>query len=182
MIENTHTKDNGFLPIDYVQPAGNSDYMRFEKGENKFRILSRPIVGWEDWKDKKPLRFTMKDKPTAPIDPTKAIKHFWAMIVWNYATKKIQILEIAQKGVQSKIKNLAKDEEWGNPFGYDLKVIREGEGMETEYSVNPSPHKPVSEEILAAFIARPIYLPALYEGKDPFVINGEKTAINDLIL
>lgn len=174
---------NDFLPDGYEAPKGNSNYMKWEKGENKFRILSKPIVGWEDWTaEKKPIRFPMNAKPEKSIDEKKPIKFFWAMIVWNYSKSEIQILEITQKTIQSVIEQLAKDEDWGSPYGYDLKVIKEGDGMETEYSVNPAPHKPVTKEMTDAFTAKPIYLPALFQGADPFAQHGEHTIKNDLTL
>jgi len=171
---------NDFLPDNYVAPKGNSNYMKFEKGENKFRILSRPMMGWLDWQDKKPLRFSMSAKPDKPVDANKPIKHFWAMIVWNYLKEEIQILEITQKSVQSAIEQLAKDADWGNPFSYDIKVIKEGDGMDTEYTINPVPHKPINAEILEAFKAKPCFLGALYQGADPFINHGQITPLNDL--
>jgi hypothetical protein len=159
-----------FLPTNYEQPRTGGNYMKFQKGENKFRILSKPILGFEDWKDNKPLRFRMDSKPLKPIDPKKSIKHFWAMIVWNYQDSQIQILEITQSTIQSAIRNLAADEDWGSPFNYDIKVTRKGEGMETEYSVIASPKKPVTDEIKEALLNKPVNLEALFEGEDPFVL------------
>ena len=39
-----------FLPQDYEIPQDVGNYMKFEDGENKFRILDKPIIGWEGWK------------------------------------------------------------------------------------------------------------------------------------
>lgn len=48
---------NGFLPTGYAVPKAPSDYMKFEDGKNKFRILSAPLMGFMYWtKDKKPVR------------------------------------------------------------------------------------------------------------------------------
>ena len=176
------TNPNSFLPENYEAPKGNSDYMKLEKGENKFRILSRPIIGWEDWQDKKPLRYVMAEKPEKSINPNQPIKHFWAMIVWNRSLNKIQILEITQRTIMGAIEQLAKDEDWGTPFQYDIKVTKEGDGMETEYTINPSPHKSIEQEVLDAFKSKPIFLPALYQGLDPMANHGEITGLNDLVL
>lgn len=175
---------NDFLPPDYEQPKGASPYMKFTEGENRFRILSKPIIGWEDWaEDKKPVRFPMNEKPERPINPKKAIKHFWAMIVWNYQTQQVQVLEITQSTVQSAINNLIKDAEWGAPYFYDLKVTRTGEGMDTEYSVAPSPHKPVSTEVMQAFADKPCRLEKLFAGGDPFdTTQGDELQATDLNL
>lgn len=171
---------NDFLPDGYEMPTNGNGYMKLKDGENKFRILSKPIIGWEDWKDNKPIRFTFKNKPEKPINPDKKIKHFWAMIVWNYNEQAIQILQITQSSIQKSIQDLINDADWGKPYGYDIKIIRKGEKMETEYSVNPSPHKPISEEIKDAFFDKPIYLEALFDGSDPFQKRDNFSPIEDL--
>lgn len=166
-----------FLPQDYEQPQGNSSYMKFKQGENRFRILAKPIVGWLDWQDKKPIRYHMNDKPEKPFDPKKPIKHFWGMLVWNYADEAVQILEVTQISVQSAIGNYAKDEDWGAPFEYDLKVTRTGQDLSTEYSVIASPKKPLSDAIKKAALDKPCYLDALFEGNDPWAVTEKQTEL-----
>ena len=166
-----------FLPDNYETPQGAGSYMKFQQGENKLRILSKPIIGWLDWKDKVPHRFGFKNKPEKPLGD-QAIKHFWAMIVWDYNDQSIKILEITQQTIQKAIEALAKDEDWGSPAGYDIKVVKSGQDKQTEYRVNPSPKKPVSDEIKKAAKDKPVNLEALYSNKDPFdVSNGEQTAL-----
>ena len=159
---------NKFLKDDYKAPNMSDNYMKLQDGENKFRILSQPIMGWEDWADNKPMRFSMDAKPSNPHDPKKAIKHFWAFIVWNYGAEKIQILHVTQASVRSGIEGLCKDQDWGEPYFYDIKVMRKGEGMKTEYTVNPLPHKPTAPHIKTAFEEKPIDLEALMRCDDPF--------------
>lgn len=159
---------NDFLPEQYDVPKG-SNYLKLKDGENRFRIMSKPIIGWQDWKDKKPIRFRMSEKPKSSIDPKKPIKHFWAFVVFDYADKAVKILELTQKTIQEAIQNYSRDEEWGSPLNYDLKITRRGSGMETEYSTIASPAKPASEEIKQAYFEKgSINLDALYEGGDPF--------------
>lgn len=157
-----------FLPEDYIAPAMGGGYMKIQDGENRVRILSDAIFGWEDWIDKKPMRFRMDKMPEKPHDPEKPIKHFWAFIVWDCLSKSIKILEITQGSIRNRIQELSKDDEWGQPFGYDIKIIRKGEGLKTEYAVNPCVHKEITPEIKEAFMARPIDLEALFAGADPF--------------
>ena len=171
-------QNNSFLPDNYETPKGKSNYMKFEQGDNRFRILSSPIVGWEDWDNKTPVRFTVDNKPE-PINPDRAVKFFWAMIVFNYFANEIQVLQITQKGIIGAIEKLAKDEDWGSPSGYDIKVTRKGEGMDTEYTVNPVPHKPLSADVIQAFNDKPVYLPSLFEGEDPFKKGDNKTNLLD---
>lgn len=165
---------DNFLPENYDVPASGGSYMKFKDGENRFRILASPILGWEYWVsdmdgNRKPLRRRM-DKPftTAEVDEPEKIKHFWAMPVFNYSTKHIEILEITQKGIQKKLRALARDEDWGSPLGYDLVVTKSGQSLETEYEVIAKPAKAVEESVEKAFESMTINLEALYDGGDPF--------------
>ena len=168
-----------FLPNDYDPPKGESRYMKFQGGINKFRMLSKPIIGWEDWKDKKPLRFKMDDKPE-PVDPSKPVKHFWAMIVWDYESECIKILEITQISIQQVITALSRDPEWGLPFDYDIKVERQGERMDTKYTILGMPPTPITDEIKEAYKNTPINLNALYDGEDPFDTELPNAELPDL--
>lgn len=175
-----NTNDNGFLPTSYEAPKSSGNYIKLQKGENKLRILSKPIIGWLDWKDKTPYRYRMNAKPSQSFDPTKKIKHFWSMVVWNYKDSSIGILEVTQSSIQGAIQTLSNDADWGTPLSYDIKIIKNGDGMETEYAVNPLPHKAITNEIKLAYEAKKINLEALYEGKDPFA-NEVKSFTNDSI-
>ena len=156
-----------FMPEGYEVPS-SSNYLKLQPGDNKFRIVSKPIIGWLDWDEKKPLRFHMQNKPQASIDPAKPIKHFWAMSVWDYKSNKVSILEITQKTIQTAIEGLARNTDWGTPLNYDLTVTKTGSGMDTEYSVIPIPPKPLPEEIQTVILGTQVNLEALFEGKDPF--------------
>jgi len=158
-----------FLPDDYKVPE-TGNYMKLVSGDNRFRILSKPIVGWLDWKDKKPLRFTMDARPESPVDPKKPIKHFWAFVVWNYASERVQVLEVHQQGIQKAIKAMDDSPEWGDPVNYDIKVNKEGQGMETEYTVTPLPPKPLMPEIAELFGKMTVNLDKLFANGDPFSV------------
>lgn len=169
--------ENNFLPPNYTVPQTQGNYMRFKQGDNKFRVMSSAIVGYEYWTtESQPVRSRLpfNETPNIKIDSNgkKQIKHFWAFVVWNYSENKISILEVTQNGIQNAIGNLVKNAEWGDPKGYDINISRSGNGLETEYLVNPSPHKEITEEIKVAFVAETINLEKLYSGGDPF----EKTA------
>lgn len=164
-----------FLPNDYEAPRGASLYMRLQDGENKFRILSQPILGWEDWDDKRPIRYKFNEKPAKSIDAKRPVRHFWSMIVWNYSTEQVEILTLTQATVQKQIQAFCQDNDWGAPYFYDIKIMKSGEGKETKYQVNPVPHKPVSQSIVKAFQERPINLNAIFESEDPFARDGTPT-------
>lgn len=166
-----------FLPENYETPQGAGAYMKLQQGENKFRILSKPIIGWLDWKDKTPHRFPFRNKPEKPMGE-QAIRHFWSMLVFDYADKSVKILELTQSTIQKSIEHLAKDEDWGNPGDYDIKITKSGQDKSTEYKVNPSPKKPLSDDIKAAAKAKPANLDALFTNGDPFDLSkGEQTQL-----
>ena len=165
---------SNFLPDSYEVPQKSGNYMKFIDGENKFRILTSPIIGWETWVDtkdggRKPMR-TQMDKPftTAIVESPEDIKHFWAMVVWNYTEEKVQILEITQKSIQKSLRALARSKDWGTPLGYDILVTRSGQKLETEYQVNPVPPKPLDKKIEEELGNVSINLEALFTGDDPF--------------
>ncbi len=171
-----------FLPKGYAIPDKGGSYCKFTKGDNRFRVLGSPIIGWEGWKTdpnggKHPIRKHMTESflPTE-IDEPDDCKHFWAMPVYNYAAEAIQILEITQKGIQKSMKQLAADADWGNPRDYDIVVVRSGDGMETSYEVMPKPKKTLDAGIKKAYEEMQINLEALFEGKDPFAAASEAQA------
>lgn len=154
-----------FLPADYKSPASNN-YTKIQDGDNKFRILSQPIIGYEDWKDKKPYRF--RQKPLKSFDESKLVKHFWAMIVWNYQEQAIQIFQVTQATIKDTLHALSLDADWGVPYGYDIKITKKGTGKETSYMTIGLPHKPIADHIKEAFYAKRCSLEALFDGSDPF--------------
>lgn len=157
-----------FLPTDYKQPATGGNYIKFKNGTTKIRIMSEAITGWIDWKDNKPVRTKDKQSPLNPWDQTKQPKHFRAFVVWDYEDKRFKICEITQKWLQTGIMNLFKDEDFWDPKWYDLKITKEGEKMETKYSILPWPIAPISEEIQARYDHGSIKLEALFTNWDPF--------------
>src|SRR3990167_8970995 len=112
------------LPEGYEVPQKKGNYYKFVEGDNRFRILASPILGYEYWVDNKPVRVRMGEK--LPLPEAEGAKHFWAMPVWNYEESRVQILEITQKGIKKSIAALSRDEDWGTPLEYDIAVTRTG--------------------------------------------------------
>lgn len=164
-----NTQDDFFPEEDYKLPE-TSNYMKFIEGENPFRVLSSAIVGYEYFnKDNKPIRSKEAFEIT-PSDIKKdgTVKHFWAFVVWNYNSKKIQILELTQKGIMKTIQAYIKNPKWGNPRGYDFIVSKTGSGLDTEYATSVNPKDEINAEIVEKYNAMNVNLEALYEGADPF--------------
>ena len=95
-----------FTPDKFAESqVGN--YMKFEEGQNRIRILEKPITGyvyWEDAEGNLVPKNEMAGKGGKPVRVKSwegltnaqrgAMKGFAAMVVWNYQAERIQILEI----------------------------------------------------------------------------------------
>lgn len=163
-----------FLPEGYKSPDKSSQFMKFEEGANKFRILSKPVIGWEGWKDNKPFRRKGIDQNinATEVDMDEKYKkpkisYFWAFVVWNYKEEKCMTLSITQKKIRAAIEDLDCDPEWGDVLSYDLTITKTKTGGKTEYSVKP--HKPTTlkKEITEAYETANIDLEKLFDGGYP---------------
>ena len=96
------------------------------------------------------------------------VKEFWAFYVWDYAREDLFVLKVTQVGIIKTLKNLAKDEDWGNWLEYDLKLTKEGSGKDTEYALTPASRKALTAKMKSALEAAPVCLEALYENGDPW--------------
>ncbi len=179
-------KDNFFgnAGDNYEVPKSQGKYVKFEQGDNKFRILEKPIFGWEAWTtpdsenpNGKPVRFKFNEKPTDLRNfKGQNVKHFWAMPVWNFKLESVQVLEITQKTIQQAIESLARNEDWGSPLEYNITINQQGKDLETKYIVNPSPHTELKEEAVEAWKGvkeAGFNINNLFDGEDPFVENDD---------
>lgn len=165
-----------FLPENYqpTQPS-NGTYLRFKEGTTRFRILSKKAVtGYVYWNNQnKPVRVKEQPKTDRPEGirfddkgkPEK-IKHFWVVVVYDYGSESVAILEITQATIQRAIHALFQDSDWGHPNGYDIKVTRSGSGIDTDYQVSPVPHKAFDYSYAAGW--EEIDLESLFQQSDPF--------------
>ena len=141
---------------------------QLKDGENKLRLVQQPIAGWIDWNEKKPVRSRPENKPKKSFDPAKPFKAFWACYVWDYSQEGLYVMEITQGGVLNDLRTFAKDEDWGDLTGYDIKITKKGSGIETKYTLTPLPHKPMPLPAAEALKYSPVRLEALYDGGDPW--------------
>jgi len=164
---------NNFLPKDFDIPVKSNGYMRLQEGDNKFRIFSQAITGWEYWTEEKDSDTgEMRRKPNrkrtdeeVPLQERYEMKFFMAFTVWNYQLNATEILQITQKGIQTALRSLNRSDSWGDPRDYDIVIHRKGKGLETEYTVQPEPKAGFEHKDK---INKDIVLEALYEGADPF--------------
>ena len=174
-----------FLPSNIKAPSegggGSGNYMRFAQGKNTFRIIGSSddeptpgfihgTIGWTTDADgkRKPIRWP--EGESAPMKFEDKPRNFYAFVVYNYDEQKVQILELTQTKLQAELLQLANDEDWGDCRKYDITVVRNGEGLETTYSMNPKPIKKLEDDVKAVCKAelKVINLPALFQGEDPF--------------
>lgn len=173
---------NDFFPNDYETPSsGSGAYTKFTQGENRIRILSKPLVGVLYWVDasgnpvakgaqpqsgNKPVRVPYGSAETLPHGAD--VKHFQAFVVWNYQDNEIQIMELTQKGLMRTVTDYARNPKWGDPREYDFKITRKGSGLETEYSVMVDPKEAIDPGLKKAYEDMGVDLNQLFAGGDPF--------------
>lgn len=178
---------NQFLPEGHEELKLEKKYWKlsqFKEGETRFRIVSRPIAGWVDWKDNKPYRYKPAERPKTSFDPAKPMRRFWVCHVWDYAREDLYVLDITQNTIIHALTGFGADEDWGDFTKYDIKIKKEGAGKDTKYTATPMPHKPLSEKVIAAIQNTPVRLEALYESKDPWrdlepEINVQAPSVSD---
>jgi hypothetical protein len=147
------SKVTSFLPADYELKESGSDFLKFEDGDTKFRILTPATIFVEGWKDGKPFRRT---GPGASIDASEVdldfkydangrpkISEGWAFYVYSHADEKVMILSVTQQTIKKGILTFTSDPDWGSPTDYDLTVTRTDSNGKISYSVKPSPAKPL---------------------------------------
>ena len=137
----------GLLEQSYEVPSGGeSRFMRFEPGENRFRILDTPNMGYQYFEDNKCIKVAEKNKAADGIDD---LKHFWDVPVW--ANGKVMILTITQKTIQNALASLDASAEWSNLNEYDVIVTKSGQSLDTKYQTTPCPKTATPKEAKDAY-------------------------------
>ena len=136
-----------FVPENYELPASGSKYMEIKDGDNKLRILSKtPFMFYKYFSTLTGKPVLLKEKPTEvpeDVKPSqfsgkKDVSEMWALVVYNYAESKVQILDFNQVSIKRRLIELAKDTDFGDPTGYDIKITKGVDGSgKTTYTVTP---------------------------------------------
>jgi hypothetical protein len=147
--------------FDFDVASKSNLYTKLEQGENKLRVLSTVLGGFEGWYQEKPVRFdqeyriTPDEYATLDKDQFDSAKAKWrpfgVCIVWNYNAQAVQIWQFTQKAIIGGLQSLRRDADWGDLTNYDIKISKTGTGMETRYEVKPVAPKPLSKEIAEAY-------------------------------
>lgn len=107
--------------------SGGGMFLKLADGEQvKLRIASEPAI------------FESESRPDEQGNTRISTRYAW--VVWNRDKNTAQIFEQSATFFKQ-VAAYAQDDDYGDPLQYDLKVKREGTGLETTYSVTPSPTK-----------------------------------------
>lgn len=165
---------HNWLPKGTKEPKTKSNYtMPLDEGQTKIRVLSSAVVGEQTWKQegekKVPERFVVGEAPLFG-DDGKEPQYFWAFLVFNYTAERVQIMQITQKNIRTKIQAYLDNDAWGDPKKYDLVITRTGTKLlDTVYEVVANPHSDYKGE------TPDINLDEWFKGNDPF----EKKELKD---
>ena len=96
------------------------------------------------------------------------IKTFWALLVWDYESRSLVCWEITQKSIQNALSSLIDSSAWSNPLAYDITVVRKGAGLDTKYTITPSPPSPMLPEITQSVVDAEPDFHALFDNGAPF--------------
>lgn len=149
-------------------------YTKLQQGDNRLRIVSDVMSGWECWVDsngsRKPIRQEEQWKANELVNlgvEDKKQKQFYMAIVWNYQTESFECMLQTQKAILNGVYYSIKDPDWGDITKYDINIKKDGQGIETSYNFSCKPHKEFMELI------PPYNLKAMFEGGDPFEATEE---------
>lgn len=161
--------------------GGDNRYIAVSKieGEKRVRFCGAGVTGLEGWTEvdgkNVPVRFEKRpdELPEGLREDDKGkpqLKHFLAGVVWDYDSQSFMILSMTQKSLREQLFKFIRDEDYGDPQGYDVKISREGEGLNTKYTLLASPPKPLAKEVKEAWEneGSKITLPAIFDNEDPF--------------
>ena len=172
----------GYEQLEEGLKGGENRFVQVSKieGEKRLRFIGAAITGLEGWivgegdeKDR-PIRFEKRPEELPENLRTEKgkpqLKHFLAGVVWDYDSQSLMILSLTQKTLRELLFKFIRDEDYGDPQGYDIKISREGQGLDTKYGLLASPPKPISKEIKEAWDNEgcKIKLAAIFDDEDPF--------------
>ncbi|MGA0103176.1 MAG: hypothetical protein ACO3LH_05625 [Steroidobacteraceae bacterium] len=170
-----------FLSVDAIEEissesSGNGRYINPSKlqGEKRLRFVGAGITGFSAWTiDKRPIRWESRpEELPANLAPDLSgkisVKRFIAGLVYDYEANDFKILELTQRTLMDQLFKFMKDEDYGDPTAYDIKISKTGEGKDTEYSLVAAPPKALPKDVVAAADEVRCNLRALFDGDDPW--------------
>ena len=135
----------------------------------RFALLSdQPLEFYECWGEAddgslKPFRFSedpKSDDIEAEMGPDytrrqnrdgtapEPAKFALAVPVYNFETEAVQIMQLSQKSIIRELDGISQMEDYANLLEHDFVLGKEGNGLNTEYSLRPVPRKKGSEKAI----------------------------------
>lgn len=146
-----------------------------ERKEHRFRFFGTGITGFEVWTvGGKPIRYPFKPETAQLPDDVRvdengpSLKRFIAGLVYDYAADDFKVMLLTQKGLMNMLFKCMQDPDYGDPVNYDIKISRKGSGLNTEYTLVPSPPKDPALSLTTRYEDLYCNLEALFANKDPF--------------
>ena len=135
----------------------------------RFALLSdQPLEFYECWGEAedgsvKPFRFA--EDPSADDISTEMgddytrrqnrdgtapepVKFAIAAPVYNFETEAVQIMQLTQKSIIRELDGISQMEDYANLLEHDFVLGKEGNGLNTEYSLRPVPRKKGSDKAI----------------------------------
>lgn len=103
-------------------PSNGGDILKLESGKKyRLRIIGEPFVYQSEFNGNPSTRY--------------------AMTVWNQEEKAAQILMLPAGAFREVLGYAQNVDDWGDPELYDFVIAKTGSGLETRYTLQPSPKK-----------------------------------------
>ena len=180
-----------------VAPGAGGGYLnpsKIQSGSSvRFALLDdNPLEFYEVWGDAtdggvKPFRFSNDPTPddiqaelgsdytrrlnrdgTAP----EAVKFAIAVPVYNHDAGSGQVLQVSQKSINRELDSISQMEDYSNLLEWDFVLGKEGNGLNTEYSLRAVPRKkntePTVQEAWKEVQAGGFDISRLLSGTNPF--------------
>ena len=153
-----------------VAPGAGGGYLNPSKIQSgttaRFALLDdNPLEFYEVWGETgegqvKPFRFSNDPTPDdiqAELGPDysrrlnrdgtapEAVKFAIAVPVFNHDSGKVQILQLSQKSIIRELDSISQMEDYANLLEWDFVLGKEGNGLNTEYSLRAVPRKKGSD-------------------------------------
>lgn len=126
----------------YEAPSSPSLFIKLENGENRIRLVSKP-ENYQVHNQKIEGKFrSVKCEGTDCKLCAEGNKprDRYAWVVLDRSDGQVKVYECGWM-VFEQVLNLARDEDYGDPTQYDLKITKTGEGLDTNYTVIAVPKK-----------------------------------------
>lgn len=133
--------------VEKMSSESNNEFYKLETGENKFRILTDPVLISKYYNQSEKKSYIVFKNCGYEAEG----KIRWLCYVYDYRTQQIKLGEFPQS-VMKQVLDYKNNPEYAfdtAPMPYDITVTKKGEKLETEYTVIPArTNSDIDEKIL----------------------------------